>query len=487
MHNNITADQLTALFASEVQPGSFTPELHFYPRARNAQLHALVGFFLRLSNERIISRYCHLNPRVDPKRLSELLATGARHLRWSGADLFHVTTVDGVRRMVVIETNSCPSGNKSMPQLFEDQEQGGYRSLMELAFLPTLGRRGLPRGALAVLFDKNHTECSGYAAALADLSGEAVWLVPWPEERTDAPARFTDGVLEVLDAGGAWHPIRAAFRYVTQRPWTRIPIQTKTLIFNPIIACLAGGRNKLVASKAYDFFNTSLEESGLEIRTPDTIRDAAKGEVPFWVQRFGGHAVVKVPYSNAGQGVFTITGEAELAAFMATDFPYDKFVVQSLIGDRHWSSLGRRSRLYQVGTMPNQNGDIYVADVRMMIASTERGFCPIAIYGRRARQPLTAKIEDGSSWDVLGTNLSSKRADGGWDSDDSRLMLMDRKDFNQLGLGIDELIDGFIQTALSTIAIDRLADLLLTQKGRLRSRLFRSLDDDPALLAEILH
>ncbi|MCA8969893.1 MAG: hypothetical protein KDC95_08925, partial [Planctomycetes bacterium] len=343
-----------------------------------------------------------------------------------------------------------------------------------------------PRGDLAVLYDKNHMECSGYAATLADVTGEPVWLVPFAEDHADAPVRFTDGLLEVRDGLGTWNPIRAALRYVTQKPWNRIPIQTKTLIFNPVIACLAGGRNKLVASKAYDFFNTSLEESGLEIRTPETIRDARKEEVPLWVQRFGGHAVVKVPYSNAGQGVYTITNRDELDAFMDTELPYEKYVVQSLIGNRRWSSHGRRGRLYQVGTMPNKVGDIFVADIRMMIASTERGFRPVAIYGRRARVPLSDTLDTGNSWDVLGTNLSTKLGDGAWDSDDARLMLMDRKDFNQLGIGIDELIDGYIQTVLSTIAIDRLADQLLTQKGKLRRKLFRSLDDDPALLDEIL-
>ena len=46
----------------------------------------------------------------------------------------------------------------------------------------------------------------------------------------------------------------------------------------------------------------------------------------------GGHAVVKVPYSNAGQGVYTITCPEELANFMAEDSRYDKYIVQSLVG-----------------------------------------------------------------------------------------------------------------------------------------------------------
>ena len=64
-------------------------------------------------------------------------------------------------------------------------------------------------------------------------------------------ARFDgEGVLEVLSAEDQWVPIRAAVRYVTQRPWNRIPPLARTAILNPVIACLAGGRNKLLAAKA---------------------------------------------------------------------------------------------------------------------------------------------------------------------------------------------------------------------------------------------
>ena len=62
---------------------------------------------------------------------------------------------------------------------------------------------------------------------------------------------------------------------------------------------------------------------------------------------------------------------------------------------------------------------------------------------------------------------------------------MDRRDFNDLGLGLDELIEAYIQTVLSVIAIDRLACNLITQKGTLRRRLFQSLNDDAALLEEL--
>jgi hypothetical protein len=85
---------------------------------------------------------------------------------------------------------------------------------------------------------------------------------------------------------------------------------------------------------------------------------------------------------------------------------------------------------------------------------------------------------------MLGTNLSVKLPDGGWTTDTSRLILMDRKDFNQLGLGIDDLIDAYIQTVLAVIAIDKMAVKLMAN-GKFDYQLFESLNPDNVLLDEI--
>ena len=122
-----------------------------------------------------------------------------------------------------------------------------------------------------------------------------------PQDEPDA-LRVEAGVLHVQHQGH-WTPIRAALRYVTQRPWNRIPPIVKTALMNPVLACLAGGRNKLVAAKAYDLFNADVAAAGLRIRAPETIWDVPHVEIPMWVERMGGVAVVKNPYSNGGQGV----------------------------------------------------------------------------------------------------------------------------------------------------------------------------------------
>ena len=469
-----------------VPPGSYDSSRHFYPRVLNAQMHAMVRFFLSLDHDRILQRYCYLNPRVDPNTLGELLGYVPQYFRWSGCDLFHATSAAGRRRMVVIETNSCPSGQKSMPLWEEHDDYGGYRTLLESSFLPRLRGKRLPPGELAVIYDKNHMEASGYAATLADLTGEPVHLVSFYDGAAEPRARFDAGHLHIRTSADVWVPIRAAFRYVTQRPWSRIPMITKTVIFNPTFACVAGGRNKMLAAKAYDIFNAKIEASGLKIQTPETVWDVSHAEVPLWVGKMGGIAVVKNPYSNAGQGVWTITSQAELSAFMKLPQDYDRFIVQSLIGHHAWSSTTSQGRYYQVGTIPTKRKSAYVFDLRVMTCANKDGFRPLAIYGRRARDPLTAELGDQASWNMLGTNLSEKNPDGTWGSDTARLLLMDRRDFNSLGIGLDDLIEGFIQTALATIAIDEMAKSLTSKKGTFRAKLFGSLNDDPALRDEIL-
>lgn len=471
--------------ATIIQPDSFEAHEHWYPKALNATIHPMIHFFMNLDKERIISRYCHMHPTVQKDKLKEMLNYRAKYFLWAGADLLNVTSAGGKRQMVVIENNSCPSGQKSMPLLDDNQEQGSYRLLVERTFKPYLKNLRI-KGALAVIYDKNPMETTGYAEVIADVMNEPVYYVTYHKDEKDSAVRFIDGVMEIRTPDGEWIPIRAAFRYVTQKPWNRLPLLSKTKILNPIIACLAGGRNKMVAAKAYDIFNAELQPHGLKINTPETIWDVSKNEVPLWVKKMGGQAVVKVPYSNAGQGVYTIVTEKELDAFMELEFDYDRFIVQSLIGNYHWSSTTAAGKLYHVGTIPTAKGHTYVADIRMMVSSTEKGIRPLCTYARRSAAPLVDHIEDSTdSWKMLGTNLSYKNPDGSWNSDTNRLVLMDRRDFNKLGVGLDDMIEAYIQTVLSMVAIDKMAQTLVNKNGKFRMRLFKSLNNDPGLINEI--
>ncbi|MDN5212406.1 hypothetical protein QQ020_10130 [Fulvivirgaceae bacterium BMA12] len=470
-----------------IEPGNFQGEKYWYEKSFNATIHPLISFFLKFDKQRLIARYCHLQPMVSAQDLEEILTYKPKYFWWSGADLINAASAGGKRQMVVIETNSCPSGQKAMPLVDDHSDYGGYVSLIEESFKLFLKGKRMTKGALALIYDKNKQESTGYAAAMSEVFQQKVFLIPYYDDGNNEHIRIENDQLEFYYDGG-WNPIAAAFKYLTQKPWNRIPVANKTVIFNPIIACLAGGRNKLIAAKAYEFYNATLEGSGLHINMPETIWDVNKAEIPFWVHKFGGHAVIKIPYSNAGQGVFTITSDSELDKFMAMEFDYERFIVQSLIGNYDWSSNTEKGRLYHVGTVPDKKGKSYVSDIRLMIHYTHQGYRPLCIYSRRAPMPLVNSLEQiDDSWQVLGTNLSVKKGKNQWDSDTSRLIIMDRKDFNKLGLGLDDFIEAYIQTVLATIAIDKMAQKLITPQGKLKMKLYKSFNDDTSLIDEIIN
>ena len=487
-----------------VRAGEFEPALHFYPKVLNAQIHPLVASFFQLGNERIVARYSHLHPEVDEDKLRQILAYQPKYFAWSGCDLFNVTDSYGHKNMIVIETNSCPSGQKSMPLLQDCDEFGGYGIVLDHAFRGFLEQTDKSVGGLAVLYDKNYMEASGYAAVMAELMQEEVHLVEYYNDSDTAAAptvKWVDRLLYVKNGDvDEWIPIRACFRYVTQKPWNRFPLFSKTIVLNSILSCLAGGRNKMMAARAYELYNAELESenTGLAIRIPETIRNVSKNEIPLWMESMGGHAVVKVPYSNAGQGVYTITNAQELDDFMQIDHHYDKFIVQSLVGNARWSSSSKSGKFFHVGTIPNKKNSIYVCDLRLMIAGSPSGsgFKPVAMYARKSREPLVKDLDktEFSSWAMLGTNLSVKlnaeneNEKPQWTTDTQRLVLMDRKDFNILGISIDDFIEAYVQTVLSTVAIDRMCQKLMTEVETVRE-IERAIDciyNVPAVTSSII-
>lgn len=473
-----------------VEPDSFEPAVSYYDKVLNASLHPLVSSFFHMGARRIALRYSHLNPQVNSEFLLRLLTTRPKIFHWGGADLFKVSNHTGHQKMIVIETNSCPSGQKSTPAHSEEYMMDGYHQLMKKCFKTLVDSKTeegvLPEGGLAVVYDKNSMENGAYAAAMSTVFEEKVFAVELHHDDPNPPVKFVDSVMQVRHEE-KWHPIRAAFRYVTQKPWSVIPLNSRTLLLNPPVACLAGGRNKMAADQAYELLNNEIKGFGLKINVPNTIRDVQKKAVPLWVASMGGHAVVKNPYSNAGQGVWTITSPAELKAFMDLEDDYDKYIVQSLVGGANWSSTSQQGRYFHTGLIPNRRGQTFCADLRMMVVSTPEGWMPIASYSRRALKPLAHTITDtDDSWSMLGTNLSLKKSDGGWGSDTSRLLLMDMKDFNRLGLGIDDLIEAYVQTVLAMTAIDRMCLRLVDPSNNtFNFNLFAQLNNDPALFEEI--
>ncbi|XP_078607042.1 uncharacterized protein LOC144879456 isoform X2 [Branchiostoma floridae x Branchiostoma japonicum] len=470
-----------------IHPRESRPFSFLHPAMGEAKTHPTVTAFLQLDTEQIILRYCKEHKDVQPEALWKILTYRPKHFHWAGGDLFPSVTAAGLREMVVVEVNSVPAGLKYMPHGGTGMDSG-YHKLMGETFLNTVSSKcdpSLSNMPLAVLHNKKNTYCQqiepiAYATALADITKEPVYLV---ESFVDQPnIRWTDGVMEVRDEEDQWHAVRAAFRYVTQKPWTRIPLTTKTVVFNHIASDLSGGRNKLLAAMAYEDFNKQQGDTGLRIRTPRTFLHVTKAQIPTAVQALGGKAVIKVPYSNSGQGVYTVTSQKELDELMALDLNYEKFIVQALVGHKNWSS----SQWHHACTLPDEEDREYVFDTRLMVHATPDGFRPLCIFSRRAHLPLPDSL-DGTedSWEFLGTNLTVTDTVGDSKSDTERLLSVDNKPFETLNLNVDDLVDGFVQTVMAAIAIDKMCCRLVRPDNSFDFEEFVALGEEGKILEEI--
>uniref|UniRef100_A0A915L7M7 Uncharacterized protein n=1 Tax=Romanomermis culicivorax TaxID=13658 RepID=A0A915L7M7_ROMCU len=274
------------------------PKNFFYPAVLDKTLHPTVLKVLNMTNAEFARRYCQIHKKANESTLLKLMNAKVSFYRWGGADLMRAKDSKGQEKMVIIEMNSCPSGNKSVP--FKEWGFEGFSRVMANAFVPLLAQKNLPvGGSLAVFYDvaKQRKESLAYATMLAKMTGEIVYLadVGYGIELPTFLKWSPEGVCSLEIEPGTWKEMRAVFRYVTRRPWVKLPLLTKTVVLNPVIACLAGGRNKLLAAKAYEIFNDKYDKSdGLCIHFPLSITDVTKQSIPKYAEKMNYQLVVKI-------------------------------------------------------------------------------------------------------------------------------------------------------------------------------------------------
>jgi len=65
----------------------------------------------------------------------------------------------------------------------------------------------------------------------------------------DSPKGYSNSSGE-HGGGQTWEVVRAAIRYVTQKPWNRIPPITRTLIYNPVLSAWPAAATRRAAAVA---------------------------------------------------------------------------------------------------------------------------------------------------------------------------------------------------------------------------------------------
>ncbi|RIB28315.1 hypothetical protein C2G38_1930914, partial [Gigaspora rosea] len=454
--------------------GDFDPELCFPPKILNATIHPLVTSFFNLGNDRIITRYKNLNPQVDINVLRNYLEYNPKFFKWAASDFFNVIDSNSNRQMIIVESGSCPAGQMIMPLLnINNKRRNGYTFLTQTAFKQALKNTDSSLGELAIVSDEGcyTIEIAGYVAAISEETKEHVWVVKLQNDAEyEQPIKCENQIMYIRDQDRVWHSIRACFNYI-DKPWCYYPLKSKTAVFNHVISCLASGHNKIMASKSFESFNNELSGSGLAIHFPETICNINKSEVPSYIEKMGGRAVIKAPYDSLGKDIYIITNSEELKKFLDANLPYERLIVQSLFENRLWSEKLHPGKFYHIGTMPDDHNQIFVHDLRMIVTTNETGFYPVAILSRR------------NSWNIFGTNITDESVSKEV-LEYERAIIIDQKEFDNTGFSIDDLIDAYVQTVLSVIAIDKMCQKLL-ENYEFNYKLFHSLNPDNVLLGEL--
>ncbi len=356
-----------------------------------------------------------------------------------------------------------------MPRLHGESPSGGYQRLIDTLF-PTTGHAG----SLAVLYDKNPQEVRAYAATLAEMSGRAVHLVPIFSGAVDEVLKFTSGAMQVRGPEG-WVTITAALRYVTDQPWLSLPLRSTSVLLNPLSACLSGGRNKHLASVAYQRFTETWNDSHLAIRFPSTQSGLTTEQAAAAIASAGHRGIIKTPYGHAGEGVFPIVSADGLTRWLAEVDENRGWVVQELIAEDHLTAhaeYGGSARIY---------------DLRLLVAAGSEGFRPIAGFARQARSELAFPLQQKAVRDQLVTNLSYRDTRGEWATDTSRVVPLDETHFESLMLTLDDLVEAYVQSVMSVVAIDQLATSLSDDRDRFDLAAFHALNDDSRFELAMTH
>lgn len=85
---------------------------------------------------------------------------------------------------------------------------------------------------------------------------------------------------------------------------------------------------------------------------------------------------------------------------------------------------------------------------------------------------------------MLGTNLSIQSESGKWELQTDRLLMMTKEEFPNFGIGINDLIEGYVQTLLGVIAIDSLCQRLCP-KDKFDINFFSKINSDLTLIQEL--
>jgi hypothetical protein len=428
--------------------------------------------YLNMSNKEIAENYSKRKG-IEQQAVMDLLNYKPKFFFNAGSDLMKVTQ-NNETKMLVIEVNSVATGSMSFPTR-DVEYYNQYEYIIENSFKPLIKDIPEDDGVLAVLNDANYLEAYTYAVIMARKMSENVYVVNLCEARHyNNYFRINDDYLEIF-INNKWTKIRACYKYVQTKPWLMLPVQSKTFIYNSLLGCLAGGRNKAIAALAYSILNHELKDKGLKINHPKTFVNLSKEDV---LEKYKerGLGVAKGLYGNGGYDIYFLTSDKDLSFFKEHAMSNNKYIYQDLVGLKSWLKNGADNRYFHIGTnLPDRK----VFDLRMCIAYTKDGYRPSSMFSRTSKEALNENYDEINNFkNVLLTNIGDAL------DLNNQIVILDDNGFKRLGLDFNDVIDGFIQTVLAAVAVDKMACRLM-EKGSFNFDLFIELNHDYQLYDEL--
>lgn len=107
--------------------------------------------------------------------------------------------------------------------------------------------------------------------------------------------------------------------------------------------------------------------------------------------------------------------------------------------------MSSKGKFYYIGIVFSSKGNVYVADICMMVSYIVEGIRLLFIYVCCVVELLVDYIEGGIDfWFMFGINFFIKEGFNSWGLDINCLFFMDCCDFNKFGIGLDDLVDVYI-------------------------------------------
>jgi hypothetical protein len=415
------------------------------PITRDKNICSRIKETLDADKETIIECYLNNIGKNSRETLRYIMNERSRHFILAGVDLMAVENREtGERDFLLLEINSAPGFIYCTPE--NDAAEYGYKRLIHLLLDHT--PKDQWDGIVHFSEGKVPVEDRGFFHYYREILKRDVNILgPRDLEKLSLNRE------NQLEYRG--RPITGAIRYIHKDPWNYLAPSVKGTFINSTKVDLCGGRDKLMAERAFD--SCIVHNKKIVLSRPECFTAHTREELEHIILSKEFPLVVKKRFLNSGIGIYFILNKdlSVLKELSDKDFP---IVVQQMIiapgtginSDFPWEQKGVCIE-----------GKRYAYDLRVVVASGPDGYKPLMVYGRRGRRPFSDLKNCGHGTeifdDIFKVNIAKKKGSD-FVFESNRLILPTDEGWEMLGITESELMAAYMESILSLYAADRFCD-----------------------------